>query len=314
MLSVAVGYGSRILVQLPDLAYCVSRFIMRAPCFVHRHFAVFVDKLRKFVSKNLTVYKMLAAWKVFQQCMDEYRKLWPQLRGPELLHHVVHDRMTLSCDAKAKQALCGEEMTELLNALNPSDHPQLIEFCVRHVLNIADGVRKCYRESVSELTSRGISDLDAIDAEFCRQYGLTACRFDQFVLHGIRTVRDAGPDEFWAAYDAETRTVRDEILVAAHRDGPRTLDAFITAVSPSVSADFCRQFASSVDPANHAVYTSSQHLSLSDDTSVLFTASVYSVRMVLFTVDSSAGRSPSLNISIYSDSSTSCNRELKFGV
>uniref|UniRef100_A0A2S2QMP5 DUF4781 domain-containing protein n=1 Tax=Sipha flava TaxID=143950 RepID=A0A2S2QMP5_9HEMI len=289
-----------------EIAYCVGQRIMRSPTFVMEHAKQFVDKLGKFVSNNLTMDKMLCAWQVYSRLMNAYRELAAALRGPELLRHVVHHLLAVPCDAAAKEALCGHRMKELLDELGVADDRHAVEVCVRLVVGIADGVREKYRDAVAALADRSFTDSDRIDTEFCVQYGLAACTYAEFVLHGIRRVAADGQDEFWRAYRDRPMTVRDQLHVASYRTGEQSLDTFVTAAppeGPSLSADFCRSVVTAIDPANSARYSNSQHMSLPDDTFVLTDVPVLgSFRIVFFYVDSSAGRSQSLNVSIYNHS------------
>lgn len=301
-----LNFDESIFRLVTEIPYYVGQHIMQSPIFVKEHLKQFIGKLENFVCKNFTMDKLLWAYKAFSELMNVYRQQSATLRGPELLHHVVHDLMELPCDLNAKKALSGKQMTELLKELGITDDRRDIEFCVRYVVGIADELQTEYRDVIALLVGRGYMDFDQNEAEFCKQYKLSACTYTEFVLYGIRRTVAEGQNEFWRKYGARPKTVYDELLVANCVRGTQSLETFTTTAPPSdtsLSANFCRQVASSIDPANHSKYSNSQHLSLPNNISVLCDSSVLgSVRIVLFYVHSTPDRPRSLNVCIYNKS------------
>lgn len=304
-----------MIVKIP---LCVDKFgyIYKAACFVQKQFVEFSQQMVKFLKDELTPQKLMFGLKNFCEFINSYQKQLSVMNADDLLTHIVNNTGILPHDVsnEVKNILCGDHMRALLRNKFPkkASDKNFIKFCVEHVMKNAGTIRRAYNEVVAECESHGLDGYSHIEQEFCQVYGLNQCDMSEFVLRGIREIAQ-DMVSFSKAYEehcSKPENRFEELLVASHAENSRTIHTFST-VPPCNALDegTCTNFAQTFDQRNHE-YSSYSFVQPQPNVSILFSASSFSTKMVIFVTDKHNGN-PSLNISFYRDSQASVNNRLQ---
>lgn len=301
--------------MIVDIPFCVDTFgyIYKAACFVQKQFVELSQHLIKFLKDELTAQKLIFGLKNFCEFINSYKKQLSVMNADDLLTHIVKNTGILPHDVsnEVKNILCGDRMRALLRDKFPkkASDQNFVKFCVKHVMEKAGTIQLAYNEVVADSKRRGLEDYSYIEHVFCQVYGLNQCNMSEFVLRGIQEILD-DVVSFSKAYEQHClrpENIYDELLIASHAEGSRTIHTFST-VPPCNELDVntCTSFAQIFDQRNHE-YSNYSFVQPQSNVSVLFSASSFSIKMVIFLTDTHNG-SPSLNVCFYRDSSVSIRR------
>lgn len=233
-----------------------------------------------------------------------------------LLTHIVKDTGLLPRDLsnEVKNVLCGDHMKYLIQNKFPekATDRNFVTFCIEQVIEKAQTIRMAYTDAVTECEFHRLDNYSLIEHEFCQVYGLNRCDMSEFVLSGIQQIAD-DTVSLLKAYEqhcSQPENKFNELLMASHAEGSQTIQTFSTVTSCNeLDVETCTDLAQTYDQRNHE-YNNYKFVHPQRDVSVLYSASSFSVNMVIFVTSTDNGL-PSLNVSFYRDSQASMNNRLQ---
>lgn len=294
----------------------MSEYIYKAICFVKKQYVVFMNMVYKFVENKLTPDKLLFAYEQFRKFVDFYKKQSNMLKDEDLLKHIVYDTMNFDCEEseKVKFVLCDHTMRELLKKIETKViiDQKLITFCIDYIMEKSLIIASKYTESVADLIRFGIIDIDEIEKEFCKQYGIRQNCMSQYVLYSIEEI-SRNIETFLNAYYlhiSEPENLFFKQLVHNETTGSKSLESYsLVAPCSDLNSNTCVRFAQTIDSQNHE-YSNYEYLKPDPNVSILFSVSSFSIKIVFFSVHPVDGQ-PSMNISFYRDTQGSINNRLQ---
>jgi len=242
------------------------------------------------------------------------------LTPTQMLEHIVNDTDMVSQAlpdelekelSDIKRMLCGVEMCSLLEQLKADQ--TAMRFYVGYILDRVKAMRKEYEEVIYTCQNQGKVNIDQIDLEFCKVYGLESCQMIEYVSFVIREAA-LNINEYAKAYQihqSKHENNYDELMTASGSIGSQSIHTYdILAPCSKLDSNICKEFAQTFDSQNHEYTTSYKYSEPEPNVSILFSITSLSVKIVFFSINMVDGL-PMLSISFYRDLEGSVNRILQ---
>lgn len=281
----------------------MGQHIFEAACFIQKHFVAFGKQIAKFIKRNLTPHKFVYAIKQFNMAINSYKKHLGWMTPDDLLAHVVNDTQIVPDNVKS--VLSGDHMKALLHDNFPDYVSDIcfVKFFVKYVYDKACSLRVVYRDVITTCESHGQQNYGEIEEQFCRLYNLKQCTIKEFTLSAIREIAEdtVGLLTAYEQHCALPENKYRDLMIASCAIDTQNIKTYIT-VAPGEELDevSCKNFAQAIDQC-HDDSQDYRFMQPERDTSILFSYTRFSIKLVIFTTNTHNGVS-SLNICIYRSS------------
>lgn len=288
---------------MSHIIFSTKQYIFQAPCFIDNHLRAFKNQITTFIENKLTLHKLCCAIKIFNNFIENYKKHLGLMTPDELLIHVLDDTVIVPYNMRV---ILSDPVKVLLRDNFPSYVSDVcfVKFCVKYVYDKANSLNEMVMDLFRTCKSENKNNYDEIEAEFCRQHNLNACNMSEFILSAIRGIVEntVGLLTAYEQHCALPENKYRDLMIACGTLGVQNLEPYITtAPGDELDEVTCKNFAQAIDQCYDSQDCS--FLQPERDISILFSHTRFSIKLIIFTINTHNGVS-SLNACIYSSSQT----------
>ncbi|XP_050442651.1 uncharacterized protein LOC126846865 [Adelges cooleyi] len=174
--------------------FLITKFFKGAVRYAKRYFDYFYKCIIKFMTQEITIEKLIYAWKDIIKFYTMYKEQIKSIAPPDYLEYALaHMSLGLSVagdiDA-AKIILGGRKMKKLLSQIPERYMDQkMVIFSIKQVVKKANELMSQLDDTVQECMIRGETDCHKITKMFCLEYKIKECCLTEYLLYGIRELR-----------------------------------------------------------------------------------------------------------------------------
>ncbi|XP_050545479.1 uncharacterized protein LOC126907875 [Daktulosphaira vitifoliae] len=181
-----------------SIPYCiVQKYFNDCMNFTKKHINEFCEQIQKFFKNELTFEKLMIALNDIIQVYEECKKNMVKENSSldELLNYVINhmdlDFLTLREKEEAISILGGENMKKFLLCV-PKEYlnKKMIIFCINQVLSKANYLALEFTNVVQTCMLYNETDTVEITHSFCSIYNLEECCLKEYLLYGIRILKN----------------------------------------------------------------------------------------------------------------------------